>query len=316
MTAGSGHALRQRSARALLFTFVKVASLDACLTTNALQQEAHMTMIRSTLRSFSFAIPLLAAAAPALLAQNRTLFTWTGRVDREVQISMRGRDVWTNGADRSDRNRVRVESMLPRSDGFVRVQAQDGRGDVAVIQQPASWNNYTTIVRVRDRNSGADRYQLSAYWESRYGDNRGGYGRGNENGGYGRDHDNGGYGSDDRGVPSRIDPRDRSNGGWNNGSGAALRWSGNVDSDVEIRLAGRRVDERTLSGGITRDARSSVVGEGLPRRDVQLVISQRQGRGTVYVAQQPTAYNGYTAVIRVRDPQGGYGYYDFEVDYR
>jgi len=46
------------------------------------------------------------------------------------------------------------------------------------------------------------------------------------------------------------------------------------------------------------------------------VIAQHQGRGTVYVAQQPTAYNGYTAIIRVRDPQGGYGYYDFEVDYR
>ena len=227
--------------------------------------------------------------------------------------------------------------MLPRTDGYVRVEMEDGRGEVGVIQQPASWNNYTTIVRVRDRSSGSDRYRLSAYWESRYGDNRGGYGRGhgnNGNGVWGRDSDD-----DDReqGVPSRIDPRDRSNGGWNNGhgrgnngnggwnngnggwdngSGAALRWSGSVDSDLEIRLSGRRVDERVLSGGITRDARSSVIGNGLPRRDVQLVIAQHQGRGTVYVAQQPTAYNGYTAVIRVRDPQGGYGYYDFEVDYR
>jgi len=312
-----------RAAHALLFTSVNVASVDAGHTTNALQQEAHMTMIRSMLRSFSFALPLLAAGAPALLAQNRTLFTWSGRVDREVQISMRGRDVWTNSNEGS-RNRVRVESMLPRSEGYVRVQTQDGRGDVSVIQQPASWNNYTTVVRVRDRSSGSDRYQLSAFWESRYGDNRGGgggYGRGNGNGGYGRDNGNGGYGrdgdnDDDRNVPSRIDPRDRSNGGWNNSSGAALRWSGSVDSDVEIRLSGRQVDERALSGGATRDARSSVVGGGLPRRDVQLVIAQHQGRGTVYVAQQPTAYNGYTAVIRVRDPQGGYGYYDFEVDYR
>ena len=276
-----------------------------------------MTMIRSTLRTLSFALPLLAAGAPALLAQNRTLFTWTGRVDREVQISMRGRDVWTN-SNEGGRNRARVESMLPRSDGYVRVQTSDGRGDVAVIQQPASWNDYTTIVRVRDRSSGSDRYQLSAYWEPRYGDNRGGgYGRGNGNGngGYGRDGDDNGR---DSGVPSRIDPRDRSNGGgWNNNnSGGALRWSGSVDSEVEIRLSGRSVETRALSGGDTRDARSSVIGNGLPRRDAQLVISQHQGRGTVYIAEQPTAYNGYTAVIRVRDPQGGYGYYDFEVDYR
>ena len=277
-----------------------------------------MTMIRSTLRTLSLTIPLLAAGAPALLAQNRTLFTWSGRVDREVQISMRGRDVWSNSGD-GGRSRVRVESMLPRNDGYVRVEMQDGRGDVSVIQQPSSWNNYTTIVRVRDRSSGSDRYRLAAYWESRYGDNRGGgYGRGNGNG---NGNGNGRWGRDDgddrdQGIPSRIDPRDRSNGGWNNGSGAALRWSGSVDSEVEIRLSGRRVDERALSGGATRDARSSVLGDGLPRRDAQLIIAQHQGRGTVYVAQQPTAYNGYTAVIRIRDPQGGYGYYDFEVDYR
>jgi hypothetical protein len=276
-----------------------------------------MTMTRSTLRMFSFAIPMLMGAAPALLAQNRPLFTWSGRVDREVQITMRGRDVWTNGLDRDDgsRSRVEVGSALPRTDGYVRVQVDNGRGDVSVVQQPASWNSYTTIVRLTDRGSGSDRYRVSAYWESRYADNRGGYGR--------RD-------GDDDDMPSRIDPRDRGenggwnngNGGWNNGhgrwdngSGTAFRWSGSVDNEVEIRLNGRRLDERVLAGGGVMNERSSVV-EGLPRRDAQLVVSQRQGRGTVYIAQQPTAYNGYTAVVRVRDPQGGYGYYDFEVDYR
>jgi hypothetical protein len=254
---------------------------------------------------FSFAIPLLAAGAPALMAQNRTLFTWTGRVDREVQITMRGRDVWTNRTDRDDtRGRVSVESTLPRTDGYVRVQALDGRGEVSVVQQPSASNGYTTIVRVLDRSSGSDRYRLAAYWDSRYSDNRGG------GGGYGRGSDN---------VPSRIDPRDRSNGGWNNGnggygSGAALRWSGNVDGEIEIRLQGRRIEERVLSGGLIRDERSSV-GD-MPNRNAQLVISQHSGRGSVYVAQQPSAYNGYTAVIRVRDPQGGYGYYDFQADYR
>ena len=280
-----------------------------------------MTMFRSTLRTFSIALPLLAVGAPALMAQNRTLFTWTGRVDREMQITMRGRDVWTNGVDRDDRGRVSVESMLPRTDGYVRVQTLDGRGDVSVVQQPSSWNNYTTIVRVTDRSSGSDRYRVAAYWDSRYSDNRGVYGRRNGDGddddrGYGG-RGNGGWG-DGSSVPSRIDPRDRSNGGWNNGSygsGTALRWSGNVDGEVEIRLQGRRMDERVLSGGEIRNERSSVVGD-MPRRDAQLFISQSSGRGQVYIAQQPSAYNGYTTVIRVRDPQGGYGYYNFEVDYR
>src|SRR5437868_7311500 len=151
------------SARALLFRILerRVASdAQASRPTRSFAEEAHMTMYRSTVRMFSVAVPLLIGGAPALMAQGRNLFSWTGRVDREVQITMRGRDVWTNGADRDDgaRSRVRVESFLPHSDGYVRVQTENGRGDVSVIQQPSSWNNYTTIVRVRDRNSGSDRY--------------------------------------------------------------------------------------------------------------------------------------------------------------
>ena len=33
----------------------------------------------------------------------------------------------------------------------------------------------------------------------------------------------------------------------------------------------------------------------------------------VTVVQQPTAANGYTAVIRIQDPQRGPGHYSFEV---
>src|SRR5256885_255617 len=173
------------SARALLFRILerRVASdAQASRPTRSFAEEAHMTMYRSTVRMFSVAVPLLIGGAPALMAQGRNLFSWTGRVDREVQISMRGRDVWTNGIDRDDggRSRLNVASALPRTDGYVRVQAVDGRGDVSVVQQPSAYNNYTTIVRVRDRSSGADRYRLNAYWESRYSDNRGG------NGGFGR----------------------------------------------------------------------------------------------------------------------------------
>jgi hypothetical protein len=277
-----------------------------------------MIMNRSITRVFGLSLPILFGAATRLPAQGRPLFTWSGQVDREVQITMRGRDVWTSGADRDDQrfNRVRVASALPQTDGYVRVQSVDGRGEVAVVQQPTARNGFTTVVRVRDRGAGADTYRITAYWDSRYG-----------NGSYDRrgDDDDDDDWHRNNGVPPRVESRNRGNGGWNNGgygngswgygSGTALHWSGNVDNEIEIRLQGRRFDERTLTGGQPYNQRSSVV-DGLPSRDVQLVISQRQGRGTVYVAQQPTAYNGYTAIIRVRDPQGGYGYYDFDVQYR
>lgn len=269
-----------------------------------------MTMNRSMFRMLSLSLPIVLGAAARLPAQGRQLFTWKGHVDREVQITMRGRDVWTSGGDRDDQrdNRVRVASSLPQSDGYVRVETMDGRGNVDVVQQPTVRNGFTTVVRVRDRGAGADNYRLVAYWQSRYRDDRG----------YGRDDGDDDW-NRDRNVPPRVESRDRGNGGWNNGggygSGTAMHWSGNVDNELEIRMQGRRFDERTLAGSQPYNQRTSVV-DGLPNRDVQLVISQRQGRGTVYVAQQPSAYNGYTAVIRVKDPQGGYGYYDFDVEYR
>ena len=37
---------------------------------------------------------------------------------------------------------------------------------------------------------------------------------------------------------------------------------------------------------------------------------------TLVVIQQPTAENGYTAVLRVRDPKPGYGHYTFDVNWR
>jgi hypothetical protein len=46
----------------------------------------------------------------------------------------------------------------------VRLLDANGRGTVTVVQQPAPWNGYTAIVRIRDRQSGADRYDLDFSW--------------------------------------------------------------------------------------------------------------------------------------------------------
>ena len=37
---------------------------------------------------------------------------------------------------------------------------------------------------------------------------------------------------------------------------------------------------------------------------------------SVSVVQQPTSWNGYTAIIRVYDPRPSYGYYSFDVSWR
>ena len=264
------------------------------------------------LMSLPLSAAALAVSASSLFAQGRPLFDWSGRVDREVRITMHGRDARTQMADRSpfQRSRLNVETALPQRDGRVTVRVQDGRGDVDVIQQPTARNDYTTIVRVVDRSSGADNYRLTAYWMPDE------YGNGTWN--------------DRDGYPNRPDRDrdDRDNGNWGRGNGGyggsygrgydrnLLRWTGDVDDALEIRIQGDRIDYRTLSGKSVRHVRADFVNGGLPRNDVQVFVTDQTGRGSVSVVQQPSSWNNYTAVIRVYDPRSGYGAYSFDLGWR
>ena len=235
-------------------------------------------------KSTLLSLALMVGGASALSAQDR-LFEWTGRVDGETRIAMRGTDVWTQDVSgrRTPRSGARVSRALPTQAGQVRVQLLDGRGNVDVIQQPSARNGYTAIVRVRDDGRRADRYRVAAFWQP--------IGRGV----FRRDRDDDG----------RLDRDERNDG--------MLRWSGDVDDQAEIRIQGRNVDTRTLSGNSVSNIRANLNGRALTRRDGAVRVRQRSGRGDVFVVQQPSQGNGYTAVIRVRDRQSGYGRYDFDV---
>lgn len=274
--------------------------------------------------SLPLSVTALAVSASSLFAQGRPLFDWSGRVDREVRIVMHGRDARTQTSDRApfERSRLNVATALPQREGRVSVQVQDGRGDVDVVQQPSQRNDYTTIVRIRDRSSGVDNYRVTAYWmPDEYGN-----GTWNDRDGYS------GYpnrpGRDDRG---RDDRDDRNNGGgWGRGNGGygnggygngnydreVLRWTGDVDDALEIRIQGNRIDYRTLSGKSVKNVRANLVSGGLPRNDVQVFVTDQYGRGSVSVVQQPSSWNNYTAVIRVNDPRSGYGAYSFDLSFR
>jgi hypothetical protein len=43
----------------------------------------------------------------------------------------------------------------------------------------------------------------------------------------------------------------------------------------------------------------------MPRQPGTVTVQVLEGRGKVDVIEQPNARNGYTAVIRLRDPDGG-----------
>jgi hypothetical protein len=235
---------------------------------------------------------MLAAACGALVAlparaQQRVLLDWSGRVDSIARISIQGGGARVSlvGSEQNGAGDLHVRNELPHRDGTVTVQVASGRGDVDVVQQPQADNDYTAIVRIRDHSGGSDRYQLTALWTP-------GTTTTSE-------------------VAGEVD-RSRRRDEYVRNVGM-LHWTGDVDKTVVVRWRADRAMLQTVDGDDARNVRADVSGVGLPDRDVNLRIVQREGRGNIIIEQQPSSGNNYTAVIRINDPQSGYGHYDFDV---
>ena len=103
----------------------------------------------------------------------REVYEWNGVVDKEVRIQLRGSRAYVQGMNSADErnSRGRMINSLPLQTGNLVVQRLAGRGDVLVVEQPTSRNNYTATLRIRDPRGGTDRYRIVAYWEPpmRYG---------------------------------------------------------------------------------------------------------------------------------------------------
>lgn len=216
--------------------------------------------------------------------EERRLFSWRGVVDDDMRIYIRAGNIRSHVASGSSARhdpRVDRDRPLPRRAGILRVELVDGRGRAHVIQQPSARNNYTAIVRVKDAERGADRYRFDAYFDpvDRYG---------------------------------RDDDWDR---GETRSGDRVMRWTGTVDRDIRITMRGTSADYTVASGAYPRSVQATVM-RALPRRDGYLEVFLRQGRGTVQVIQQPTRYNNWTAIVRVFDTPGSYGYYDFDLIWR
>jgi hypothetical protein len=91
---------------------------------------------------------------------------WSGRVDGEVEILVRGGDVnvRTTSGTPVYTGRVSLPSPLPSRNATVRVKRISGRGSIDVVQQPDGSNNHTAIVRIRDAARGADDYEFELTW--------------------------------------------------------------------------------------------------------------------------------------------------------
>jgi hypothetical protein len=241
---------------------------------------------------------LVPLAAPA---QETQLLTWSGRVDREVRLEARGARV-TNSSESSIRSRARfnVSSAIPQREGTVRVELATGRGTADVTQQPTAQNGYTAVIRIADPEGGADNYRVTAYWTPA---DDGRNGRGNRGRGRGNDRNNNGI--NDR-QEDRI-ARDNL---------PMLQWIGDVDGDIQLVWRNGAVRIQQVNGASPMRVRSTISGAARNQLPGTIVLNVRDGRGRVEVIQQPNAQNGYTGIIRISDPQTGYGHYNFDATWQ
>jgi len=226
-------------------------------------------------------------AATTVLAQDRLVLTWTGRVDKEVQITIRDTSVTTSivGGAPVTVKHFRVQDPLPRSAGAVRAELETGRGDVDVIQQPSAANDWAAIVRIRDHSAGKNDYTVRAYWNPQSGE--------------------------DRYSTAAVEAREKADAKPVN----TLHWTGSVDREMRIEWRGSDVQSNSVNGEAAREVHSSV-SHALPQAEVTVEVSVHRGRGDVSVLQQPKASNGYTCIVRIRDPQEGFGPYVFDAKWR
>ena len=99
----------------------------------------------------------------------------------------------------------------------------------------------------------------------------------------------------------------------NNRSGR-MTWRGRVDDDVRIRIRGGAADVETIGGSPYYDAQPNFFNS-LPNRRVTVRLTEKRGRGEIFIEQQPTRENDFTAVVRIRDSRGGASDYAFTLEW-
>lgn len=97
-------------------------------------------------------------------------------------------------------------------------------------------------------------------------------------------------------------------------SSGRMTWRGTVDDDVRIMIRGGTAQVETIGGSPYYDAVTNFTAS-LPPRRVNVRVQKNRGRGEVFIEQQPSRENDYTAVVRIRDSRGGASDYEFELSW-
>jgi hypothetical protein len=163
---------------------------------------------------------------------------------------------------------------------------------VTLVEPPGPVNNYTAIIRINDRNAGADFYHIRLDWT---------WNPGNPsrppNGRFSRPLNS-----------TNNDPNDyrRSRDGF-------FTFQGRVDDVAVLYIRSDQVREEDLNGRPIRNERFEF-SQPLPSTRLRSIeLAEVSGRGQVELIEKPWEGNRYTAVVRISDPQSGNGRYSFRL---
>jgi hypothetical protein len=94
----------------------------------------------------------------------------------------------------------------------------------------------------------------------------------------------------------------------------SMEWSGTVDDVVQIRIRNRNAQTRHISGRAYNNSRYDFNGRA-PRRNANVEVNKRDGRGRVFVVQQPNRRNNFTTIVQIVDSKGGADRYRFTLSW-
>ena len=94
----------------------------------------------------------------------------------------------------------------------------------------------------------------------------------------------------------------------------SMEWRGTVDDVVQIRIRNRNARSRAISGRAYNDDDFSFNGRA-PRQNANVSVDKRDGRGQIFIVQQPNRRNKFTTIVQIVDKKGGADRYRFTLNW-
>lgn len=202
---------------------------------------------------------------------------WTGRVDEEALISCHDKTCTTSsarGAPVADA-RFKFSRALPHREVDVSLQETEGRGEIRLVEQPRSSNNYTAIVSIRDPQSGSSEYSFVLAWREPSGK-----------------------------APQAVIVPDR-----------GLVWTAVISGRVRVAIQGRSTISEMLPGASLAGEHADFFQSLPARSDLKPTIKILRGPGTAEIVEYPSDKNNYRLVFEINDSGTAASSYEIEVDW-